>query len=99
MTEWVVDCGRDLAAAEVRLAANITYLDLGAMGVNMTESSQELVFALIFLVKGSGVGDMAVVLVQGLLDECQVLLLECLFPILDELDLWRDGHCDGATGG
>jgi len=77
----------------------ITYLGLGPRGDNLTECSDESVFGFGSLANGLGVGDMLIVLVQGLLEGVQVSGLETLSPFLHELDLWRDGHCYEASRG
>ena len=77
----------------------ITYLRLGPAGDNLTECSDESVFGPSSLANGFGVGDMVIVLVQAPLEEVQVSGLETLSPILHELDLWRDRHCDEASRG
>ena len=91
--------GDSATAKEVRLSIRIIYHRFGPLGDFLTEVSDELVFGLDWLVNGSRVGDMAIVLVQGLLENVQVPVLESLAPFLYELDLWRNGHCDEATGG
>jgi hypothetical protein len=84
---------------EVRLAAKIAYLGFGQMRYKLTEVSDKLVFGLGLPVNGFGVGDMAKVLVQAPLEKVQVPVLESLAPFFDELDLWRDRHCDDTVGG
>ena len=86
--------GAGLAAAnEVQLAAKIAYLGTSPAGDNLTELSDERVFGMGFLANRLGVGDMLIARVQVLLEKIKVPGLESLAPFLDELDLWRDGHC------
>jgi len=93
---WEVDLA---AVREVRLAAKIAYLGFGPLRDNLTEMFDVFVFvAFHLLTSGLGDGDMAKVLVQGLLEKVEVPGFETMDPFFYELDLWRIGHCDGATG-
>jgi len=91
MVEWVVTCGRDLVAEEVRLAAKISYLSVGPKIDNPLEAPNPLLFGLLWPVKRSGVSDMAKVLVQGLRDEVRVIRFESLTPFENEFELWGSG--------
>jgi len=103
--EWVVDCGRGLAAAkEVRSAAKITYLGFGPESEALADGFEPLLFGLLWLVERSGVDDMTIVLVQTLREKVPVFLLESPAPFLQEFGLRRSeafevGHWDEANRG
>ena len=86
-------------AKEDRLAAKIAYLSIGPRGDRQADLFNERVFGVGFLASGLGIGDMAIVAVQVLLEKVKIPGLETLAPFLHELELWRDGHSDGAIGG
>ena len=75
------------------------YLSIGPIGDRQADLFNERVFVVGFLANGLGIGDMAIVVVQVLLEEVEVPGLETLAPLLHESELWRDGHCDEAAGG
>ena len=81
VTEWMVCCGRDSAAAKVVLAeTNVTYLDLGPEPAKSRDMFEPLLSVLLLPTNRSRIDVMAVVFVQGLRDEAHVLLFECPTP-------------------
>jgi len=93
---WEVDLA---AVREVRLTAKIAYLGFSPLRDNLTEIFDVLVFVAGPSTNGLGVGDLAKVLMQAPLEKVDVPDFEASEPFFHELDLWRNGHCDEATGG
>ena len=88
----------------VPVAAGATHLLLGPEADNPRDMLKPLLFGLLRLADRLWVCGTAVILVQAICDEVQVLLSECLVPLVDEFDLWgirtfEDGHWDEAIGG
>jgi len=92
---WEVDLA---AVREVRLTAKIAYLGFSPSRDNLMEVFDVLVFVAGASTNGLGVGDLAKVLMQPLLETVEVPGFETTEPFFHELDLWRIGHCDEATG-
>lgn len=80
-----------------------THLVLGPEVENPTEFFKPLLFGLVLLAKRSRVSVPAIVLVQVLRDEVDVLLAECLTQFEDEFDLrgigtFCVGHWEKVVG-
>jgi len=77
----------DLGTEEVQAATNVAYLEVGPEAHNPRELFKPLFLGLLWLIKRSRVGDVAVILVQLFRDEVQVPLSESLTPFVHELYL------------
>ena len=87
--EWIVVCGRGLAAAKgIREVTDVTYLGFGPKGEDLAETPDELLFVLLRPTERSRVGDLAEVLGQIFGEDVHILLFESFAPCEDEFDLW-----------
>lgn len=91
--EWIVACGRSLAAAKRVRISNTAYLALSPDAENNREVFNPLLFRLLRSAYRSRVMCVTIVLVQALFDTGQIPLFKSLVPLAHELDLWRIGVC------
>ena len=66
----------------------MTYILLGPETDNPSDVFKPLFSGFLWLAEGLRVSGVAIVLMQGLRDKVQILLVECQTPFLNELDLW-----------
>jgi len=88
VTEWMVDYGMNLDKAKgVRITADVTCLEVSPEVESLPEVFKPLLSGLLWQTKRPRIRDIAVVLVQGICDEVQVLGLESPKQFVHELDL------------
>ena len=73
------------------VAANTTYLVLCPEADDPRERFKPLLSALLWPTYRSRIGDMAIILVQGLRNNVQIYLFESMTPLVHESDLWGFG--------
>ena len=73
------------------VAANTTYLVLCPEADDPRERFKPLLSALLWPTCRSRIGDMAIILVQGLRNNVQIYLFESMTPLVHESDLWGFG--------
>jgi len=86
--EWMVTCGRSLAAAkDVQAVTNTTHLTVGPKADNARGMFKPLLSSNLWLTERSWVIRVTIVLVQALRNKGHIPFFESLVPLEHEFDL------------